>query len=30
MEYKCSFTPSGWNQEDWLLVRSPRWEAHST
>ena len=30
MEYKCNFTPSGWNQEDWLLVRSPRWEAHST
>ena len=30
MEYKCNFTPSGWNQDDWLLVRSPRWEAHST
>ena len=30
MEYNCKFTPSGWNQEDWLLVRSPRWEAHST
>lgn len=30
MEYQCRFTPEGWDQEDWLLVRSPRWEACSS
>ena len=30
MEYRCKFSANNWNQNDWLLCRSPRWEAHST
>ncbi|MBR7103502.1 MAG: hypothetical protein IKC65_01010 [Lentisphaeria bacterium] len=30
MFYQCRFTPEGWCQDDWLLVRSPRWEARSS
>jgi hypothetical protein len=24
--YSCAFTRSGWNSNDWVLVKSPRWE----
>jgi len=24
-EYNCVFTPEGWRQEDWLPVKTPRW-----
>lgn len=24
--YKCSFTGEGWNPDDWLIIKSPRWE----
>ncbi|NLF94454.1 MAG: hypothetical protein GX564_11270 [Oligosphaeraceae bacterium] len=25
-EFKCDFTPAGWKAEDWILIKSPRWE----
>lgn len=25
-DYKCSFAEGGWNPDDWLIVKSPRWE----
>ena len=25
-EYACSFSRDGWNSQDWILVKSPRWE----
>ena len=24
--YACSFDPEGWNAEDWIQVKSPRWD----
>ena len=24
--YECTFEPGGWNEGDWIEVRSPRWE----
>ena len=29
MKYSCTFSANKWNQDDWLLSRSPRWKAHS-
>ena len=25
-EYACTFTEGGWNKEDWILMKSPRWD----
>jgi hypothetical protein len=25
-EFKCSFAKGGWNPENWILVKSPRWD----
>ncbi len=25
-EFKCDFTPEGWKAEDWILLKSPRWD----
>ena len=24
--YECTFWPGGWNEGDWIDVRSPRWD----
>jgi hypothetical protein len=29
-EYHCRFAPDGWQTEDWLLVKSPRWPHRGT
>lgn len=26
MEYTCVFTPDGWKRDDWLQVKTPRWD----
>lgn len=30
MDYKCNFSSGTWNQDDFLVVRSPRWENASS
>ena len=25
-EYTCAFTPEGWKRDDWLQVKTPRWD----
>ncbi|MDD3953036.1 MAG: hypothetical protein PHY82_03870 [Lentisphaeria bacterium] len=25
-EFSCLFSPGGWNKEDWVMVKSPRWD----
>ena len=25
-EYACTFTQDGWKKEDWILLKSPRWD----
>lgn len=25
-EFNCDFTPEGWKAEEWILIKSPRWE----
>ncbi len=30
MNYQCQFSAGQWDPNEWLLVRSPRWEVHSS